>query len=109
MQNNSGFWLYLAVISLSTYLIRVIPFALVRKKITNRFIRSFLYYVPYTVLSAMTFPVAFYATGNIYAAASGVVIAIVLAMFNRGLTLVAVSSCATVFIVDQLIKYSLIL
>lgn len=103
MQGNSGFWIYLLVISFSTYLIRTIPFVLVKEKIKNTFIRSFLYYIPYTVLSAMTFPAAFYATGNIYAAAAGVVVAVVLAFFGRGLTLVAVSSCAASFIVSQFI------
>ncbi len=103
MQDNSGFWIYLLVISLSTYLIRTIPFALMRKKITNRFLRSFLYYIPYTVLSAMTFPAALYATENVLAAGAGVIVAIVLALFGRGLTLVAVSSCAAVFVVSQFI------
>lgn len=104
MQINHGFWIYLLVISLSTYLIRTIPFVLIRKRISNIFVRSFLYYIPYTVLSAMTFPAAFYATGNIYAAVAGVVVAIILALFDRGLTLVAVSSCATVFIVNFFIS-----
>ena len=103
MGDISGFWIYLILISVSTYLIRTVPFAMMRKKIENRFIRSFLYYIPYTVLSAMTFPAVLYATGNIYAASVGVMVAIVLAFFNKGLTLVAVSSCITVFLVDQFI------
>ena len=52
------FWIYLAILAGSTYLIRAIPFAALQKKITNKFIRSFLYYIPYAVLAAMTFPAA---------------------------------------------------
>ena len=70
--DNTQFFLYLLVMSGSTYLIRAVPFALMRKKIKNPFINSFLHYIPYTVLAAMTFPSALYATGgNIVAAAIG--------------------------------------
>ncbi len=103
MHSSFGFWIYLFIISISTYLIRTIPFVLVREKIKNRFIRSFLFYIPYTVLSAMTFPAAFYATGNFYAAGAGVVVAVVLAFLGRGLTLVAISSCTAVFIASLFI------
>ena len=66
------FFIYLFIMAGSTYLIRAVPFALIRKKITNPFIKSFLYYIPYTVLAAMTFPSALYATGgNVLAAAIG--------------------------------------
>ena len=89
----------------STYLIRAIPFGAMRKKIENKFIRSFLYYIPYTVLSAMTFPAALYATGNIYAAASGLFVAILLAIKGKGLTIVAVAACVTVFVVEIIMTY----
>jgi branched-subunit amino acid transport protein len=76
--NSLQFFSYLLIIAGSTYLIRAIPFAAVRKKIENRFIRSFLYYIPYAVLAAMTFPAALYATGNVAAAAIGIIAAVIL-------------------------------
>ena len=66
--NNYQFFSYLIIIVLSTYLIRVIPFVAIRKQIKNPFINSFLYYIPYTILAAMTFPFAFYVTSSIVSA-----------------------------------------
>lgn len=99
---NKEFWIYLLILAGSTYLIRAIPFAAVRKKITNRFARSFLYYIPYTVLAAMTFPAALYATGNVVAAAVGLLVAVVFAVREKGLTFVAVVSCIAVFLTETL-------
>lgn len=99
---NKEFWIYLLVLAGSTYLIRTIPFAAVSKKITNRFVRSFLFYIPYTVLAAMTFPAAFYATGNITAAVAGLLVATVFSIMDKGLTLVAVVSCVTVFVTEYI-------
>ena len=101
---NREFFVYLLILAGSTYLIRAIPFAAVRKRITNPFLRSFLYYIPYTVLGAMTFPAALYATGNIMAAAAGILVAVIFAVKEKGLTLVALASCITVFIVEWLIS-----
>lgn len=101
--NNSKFWIYLLLLAGSTYLIRAIPFAAVQKKITHRFVRSFLYYIPYTVLSAMTFPAALYATGSEIAAAAGLAVAVIFAVFEKSLTTVAVVSCITVFALESLI------
>ena len=81
-----------------TYLIRMIPFTLFRKKIKSRFIQSVLYYIPYAVLSAMTFPAIFYSTDNTVTAAVGTVIAIILAYFKLPLTVVAVAACAAAYI-----------
>ena len=92
------------VMALFTYLIRMIPMAFFRKKITNQWVQSFLYYVPYAVLAAMTFPAALYATGNIIAAAAGLIVAVLLAIKEKGLTLVAIASCITVFIVDEIMR-----
>lgn len=97
---NKEFWIYLLVLCGSTYLIRAIPFAAVSKKITNTFIRSFLHYIPYTVLSAMTFPGALYATDNVIAAAAGLAVGMVFALWGKGLTTVAVVSCIAVFLAD---------
>lgn len=91
-------FLYIAVMAGVTYLIRMIPFTLFRKKIKSRFIQSVLYYIPYAVLSAMTFPAIFYSTDNTVTAAVGTVIAIILAYFKLPLTVVAISACAAAFI-----------
>lgn len=90
--------LYIAVMAVVTYLIRMIPFAFFRKKIKSRFFRSFLYYIPYAVLSAMTIPAIFYSTGNIVTAIIGTVTAFVLSYFNLPLIVVALSATATAFI-----------
>ena len=103
--NNSSFWIYLLVMAGSTYLIRAVPFAAVNKKIKNTFVSSFLYYIPYTVLAAMTFPAAVFATGNIYAASAGILVAILLAVKGKGLTLVAVVACSTAFLVDFIMGF----
>ncbi len=90
--------LYIAVMAVVTYLIRMIPFAFFRKKIKSRFFRSFLYYIPYAVLSAMTIPAIFYSTGNIVTAIVGTVTAFVLSYFNLPLIVVALSATTTAFI-----------
>lgn len=94
--------LCIAVMASVTYLIRVIPMVLFRKKIKSRFIQSFLYYVPYTVLAAMTFPAVFFSTGSYLSAAGGCIIAIVLAYFGRGLLTVAVGAAAVSFLLQVL-------
>ena len=94
------FFLGLAVMAGVTYLIRMLPLVLMRKRITNRFLLSFLAYVPYAVLAAMTFPAAFESTGNRVAALAGLVVAFVLAFFRRSLLLVAASASAVAFLVS---------
>lgn len=96
------FWIYLLILAGSTYLIRAIPFALFRKKVKNRFVRSFLYYIPYSVLAAMTLPAALYATGNTVAAVLGLLTGGVLAIRGRSLTTVAAVSCAVALLTDLL-------
>lgn len=91
---------YLIVMAGVTYLIRVIPFVLINKKIENRFINSFLYYIPYTVLAAMTFPAILYATGSIISAAAGLLTAILIAYKGKGLLTVAVGACLAVLVVE---------
>lgn len=96
---NEGFFAYLLVLAGSTYLIRALPFALMRRRIKNRFLQSFLYYIPYAVLAAMTFPAAVYATDNPISALAGIVVAVVFALFEKGLTSVAIAACVTAFAV----------
>lgn len=92
----------IAVMALTTYLIRMLPMVIFRKKITNVRIRSFLYYVPYAVLAAMTFPAIFSSTGTQISAVAGCVAAVLLAYFRKGLLTVAVGAVAVVFIVQML-------
>lgn len=96
-------FLYIAVMAGVTYLIRMIPFTLFRKKIKSRFIQSVLYYIPYAVLSAMTFPAIFYSTDNTVTAVVGTVIAIILAYFKLPLTIVAIAACAAAYITGFII------
>lgn len=86
--------LYIAVMAIVTYLIRMIPFAIFRSRIRSRFIRSFLYYIPYAVLSAMTIPAIFYSTGNIFTACAGTAVAILLAYLGLPLIVVALAAAA---------------
>ena len=90
----------IAVMAIVTYLIRVTPMVLIRKKIKNKWIKSFLYYVPYTVLSAMTFPAVLYSTSSFISAAAGSLVAIVLAYAKRSLLTVAVGAAVTAFIMQ---------
>lgn len=85
---------YIAVMAGVTYLIRMVPFTLFRRKITSRFVRSLLYYLPYAVLSAMTIPAIFYATGNVTTAVVGTVIALALAYLRLPLIVVALAAAA---------------
>ena len=81
-----------------TYLVRSVPFTFFGKKIKSRFFRSFLYYIPYAVLSAMTIPAIFYSTGNIITAAAGTVVALLFSYFGLPLIVVALSASAAAFI-----------
>ncbi len=90
--------IYIAVMAVVTYLIRALPFAFFRKKIKSKFIKSFLYYVPYAVLSAMTIPAIFYSTGNIYTSLAGTATALVLAYFNLPLIVVSLAAALTAFL-----------
>ena len=89
--------LYIIVMAGVTYLIRMLPFAFFRKKIKSVFLRSFLHYIPYAVLSAITIPAIFYSTGNFITAAAGSVTALVLAYFNLPLIVVAIAASAAAF------------
>lgn len=101
---TGDFFVYLLILAGSTYLIRAIPFTLIRGRIKNPFIKSFLYYIPYTVLTAMTFPAALFATGNIISALAGLVIAVLMSLRFNNLTVVSVSSCAGVLICEIIMK-----
>lgn len=93
-------YVYIIIIAVVTYLIRMLPLTLLQKKIESRFIRSFLYYVPYACLTAMTIPSIFNATRSVYSAAAGFIVAVLVAMKSKNLVLVAVLACAAVFVVE---------
>ena len=93
-------YVYILVMALVTYLIRAVPLTVFQKKIENKYIKSFLYYVPYACLTAMTFPAILYATNGVWSAVAGLVVAIELSLFNRSLTTVALAASVTVFIVE---------
>ncbi len=83
-----------------TYLIRVIPMAFFHKKIKSNFIKSLLYYVPYAVLTAMTFPSVFFVTGNVYSGIIGTCVAFIGAVSKRSLVVVAILSILSIFAFD---------
>ena len=99
------FFVYLAVMAGTTYLVRLLPLLLVRHRITNRILRSFLYYVPYVVLSAMTFPAILYSTGSMISAAFGAAVALVLAYVGKSLLTVSASSAAAVLICELIVHF----
>ena len=98
------FFIYLAVMAGVTYLVRMLPLVLVRKKIENRFIRSFLYYVPYSVLSVMTVPAIFFSTGNIASAIVGTLVAVILSYIRKSLIVVAASASFAVLVTELIIS-----
>ena len=95
---HDHFWVYLLVTAGTTYLVRMLPLVLMKGKITNRFVLSFLHYIPYAVLSVMTIPAIFYATGTMVPAAVGFAVAMVLAWRGGSLLQVAAASCAAVLV-----------
>ena len=97
------FLVYLLVMAGVTYLVRMIPMVLIKEKIKNKYILSFLHYIPYTVLSAMTVPACFYATDSPITAAVGFIIAIIASLFERSLIQVAALSCAGVLLTEIVI------
>lgn len=84
------------VMAVITYAIRFLPIAVFTKKINSQFVKSFLYYIPFAVLGAMTFPSILYSTGNMYFSLAGTVAAVIPAYFEKGLLKVAVSAVLVV-------------
>jgi len=97
-------YLYILVMAVTTYLIRAIPLTLMKKPIRNRFLKSFLHYVPAACLTAMTFPAILYATEHMISGAVGLAVAVILALRKKSLIVVAVAACAAVFVTEQIIK-----
>ena len=97
--------LYILISGGVSYLIRVLPLTLIRKPINNRFIRSFLHYVPTACLTAMTFPAILYATENWISGAVGLAVGALLAFKKQSLLVVAIASCAAVFLMEMLLRF----
>ena len=97
-------YIYVLVMAVTTYLIRAIPLTLLKKPIQNRFLKSFLHYVPTACLTAMTFPAILYATDHLVSGAVGLGVGLVLALKKQSLIVVSVASCAAVFLVEQLLR-----
>ena len=94
---------YIAVMAGVTYLIRMLPLVAFRRKIKSRFVKSFLYYVPYAVLGAMTFPAIIYSTGSIPTACAGLIVALALAWHEKSLLTVALCASAAAFIAGLIV------
>ena len=100
----SQYFIYLVILAGTTYFIRVIPFAFIKKKIKNTYIQSFLEYIPYAVLASMTIPTIFYSAQYTVAAIIGFEVAVILAYFKQSMVKVAIAACITVYIVQIVIQ-----
>ena len=93
-------YVYIGAMALTTYLIRMLPLTIFRRPIKSRFLRSFLYYVPYACLTAMIFPAILTGAGTLAAGIGALAVAVVLAYLGKGLVVVALSSSAAVFLIN---------
>ncbi|MBO7474255.1 MAG: AzlD domain-containing protein [Ruminococcus sp.] len=94
---------YVFVMAVVTYLIRMVPFTFFRKKIKSKYVRSFLKYIPYAVLSAMTIPAIFTSTGNVITSVVGTIVALILAFFDLPLIVVAMAASLAAFLTGLLL------
>ncbi|MCW2278577.1 AzlD domain-containing protein [Heliophilum fasciatum] len=100
---SGNIYLYILVMAVVTYLIRLIPLTLMRKEIKNVYLRSFLYYVPYVTLAVMTFPAILHATANRWSAWTGFIVALILAYRGGSLFTVSLVACMAVFIMELIL------
>lgn len=98
-------YIYIVAMAVTTYLVRALPLLFLKEKIRSRFLRSFLHYVPVACLTAMTFPAILYATDHKLSGLAGAAVAVLLALRNKGLIVVAVAACVTVFLTEQVLAY----
>lgn len=103
MSNNV--YIYILVMAVVTYLIRMLPLALSKKEITSPFIKSFLFYVPYACLAAMTFPAILTSTASIISAVVGFAVAVFMSYKEKSLLTVALFACAAVFVVERVLDF----
>ena len=98
-------YLYIATMALTTYLIRMLPLTIFRKPIHSRFLRSFLHYVPYFCLTAMTFPAILSSTAAMLSGAAALLVAVFLAYRGKSLIVVSLSSSAAVLVTEWLLNF----
>lgn len=101
---TSEFIICLAVMAGTTYLIRLLPLLFIKKEIKSKFVLSFLYYLPYAVLSAMTLPAVLYCTGNVYSALAAVAVCVVMSYFDMSMISVALGGALTVAVSEMLLR-----
>lgn len=95
--------IYILVMAAVTYLIRMLPLTLIRKEITNVYIKSFLYYVPFVTLAVMTFPSIIEETSTIWSGMAGFLVAVTMAFFGQSLFNVSIAACVVVFVVEYFV------
>lgn len=93
----------IAVMAIVTYIIRALPITLFRREIKSKWLKAFLYYIPYAVLGAMTFPVIFFSTGSVITASVGFLAAFIAAFFDTGLTVTALTAVIAAYVFGFLI------
>ena len=103
MEHN--IYIYILVMAVVTYLIRMLPLAIWKKEITSPFVKSFLYYVPYACLASMTFPAILNGTASIISGAIGFAVALILAYREKSLLTVALFACLAVFVVERVMVF----
>lgn len=100
-------YIYILAMAVTTYLIRMLPLTVFRKPIKSRFVKSFLHYVPYACLTAMTFPAILFDTAYIFSGAAALAVAVILACRGKSLLTVSLASCAAVFACEQILTHFL--
>ena len=100
-------YIYIVAMAVTTYLIRMLPLTVFRKPIKSRFVKSFLHYVPYACLTAMTFPAILYDTTYMLSGIAALMIAIMLAYRGKSLLTVSLASCAAVFLTERILEFFL--
>lgn len=100
---NENTYIYLLVAAVTIYVIRALPLTLIQKEITNTFVRSFLYYVPYVTLAVMAFPAIITATSSIVSGIAAFAVAVIVAYIDGNLFKVAVASCIAVYVTELII------
>lgn len=105
--DDTLFFLYLLVMAGMTYLVRAVPFVVFRGKVKSEFFQTFLNYIPYAVLGAMTFPAIFSSTGDFWSGIFGTVAGVIFSYLKKGLLFVAIAASVVVLLVKLYLIYFL--
>jgi branched-subunit amino acid transport protein len=105
MNDTLRIYLYVLVMAVVTYLIRLLPLTLIKGEIKNSFIKSFLYYVPYVTLSVMTFPAILHATASLLSGGAALAVAVILAYRGKSLFQVSLAACGIVFLLELFVAF----